>query len=218
MVDAIADAPGLSANVMVPLPRDVEPQWRGAALANKQRADRLWAHVGEYTGRLVVMAESPRANHLGFWVPAVTKQPGVRFPGATEAILGNASTVIKDDLPKLEGASVPLQTDWENYMKNEFTSDLFLSLPIRPPGIASPVAVLNVNINTGKGAEREWYRAYDDKWTRQAAEYSWEFIDLALRSLRMSLTRFGNLPELELGVPSHGVAMLPAGPQEDEET
>jgi hypothetical protein len=218
VVDALADAAGLSANLMIPLPRAVELPLRGAALTNKQRADRLWTHVGEHATRLIVIAESPGANHLGFWVPAITRQPGVRFPGATEAILGNSSAVLKRDLPKLEGASVPLQADWEKYMLNEFTNDLFVSLPIRPPGIANPVAVLNVNVNISNGAEREWYRAYAERWTRRAMDYSWNFVDLALRSLTMSLTRFRTLPPVELGVPSHAALMLPPGADETEPT
>lgn len=227
VLDAIGEAAAFSVNVMVPLRAEQMPDWSAnpAALNNQRAANELWRHVGPHEQRLVVLEETRGASHIGFWVPVFPKRPSLRLPGATEAIGGNASLVMKSDLASLEGFAAELHEDWERYMTRVFSNDLFLSLPVKPPNSATAVAVVNINIDTKAGHERDWYRTYHPSWTAQAEDFAWDFLELALRAMTICSRRHVGVQQLDCGVPRYEVGMLPpsaavmlpAGRENDDE-
>jgi hypothetical protein len=96
----------VSANLMVPVRRDRPLQSFAVdspAAEAQARADTLWS-VLDADRRLLVVAETKGAGHIGFWLPLASATNGEELPGARYAyrrMTGHA--VFKDDLPPLEG-------------------------------------------------------------------------------------------------------------------
>lgn len=132
-------------------------------------AARVWGEDGQATECLVVVAETVKDKHAGFWVPLIRSGNGETLPGACRAYSYDCATAIfKHDLPDLTrlGFSASINERWNNYLTTCFEERLFVSFPIRTPlrrGSSSNVAAI-VNINANPLDRDDWSRAYHREW------------------------------------------------------
>jgi hypothetical protein len=193
-----------SANLMIPVPSDSslpKPAPHSQAAMVHARANELWKDVHS-DRRLVIVSETERAGHLGFWVPTPYGRNSNILPGAPRTFLqmsGNA--VFKDDLPKIEGFPEEVGTRWTKYMEEHFTERLFVSLPLLVPastfsGTGSAVAAV-VNINASPQNEELWYRAYHEEWLKIAQNRVAELTEIAFYATLIKVEA-----QMALGIPS----------------
>jgi hypothetical protein len=179
-----------SANLMIPVPSDSplpKPFPHSEAASVRARADELWKNIHS-DRRLIIVSETERAGHLGFWVPTARGSHSNLLPGAPRAFLqmsGNA--VFKDDLPKIEGFPEEVGNKWTGYMEEHFAERLFVSLPLLVPastisGTGSAVAAV-VNINASPQNEELWYRAYHEEWLKIAQNRVADLAEIAFYAM-----------------------------------
>ena len=197
----------LSANLMVPttareqIASTFSPN--EYAKANTDKAAGLWEGYGAATKFLVVVAETAKANHLGFWIPIVRGDKGSDLPGAPFAYQRiQGASVFKDDLPPLTGFPTELTARWNAYMLNDFKESLFISLPFRVPtghlGTEIVAAVLNVNADPQDiGA---WRRAYHQEWLSVAANYAAPFIEIAYYAIQVQMAAQRDLAQSHISL------------------
>ncbi len=184
----------VSANLMVPVRNDrplptLTPG--SAAELVRQRADALWAGLSS-DRRLLIVAETRGAGHIGFWAPAAKGTNGRELPGAPYAYLRmGGQAVFKDDLPRLDGFPGGIGTKWHQYMQQHFNESLFVSLPILFPdsalaGTGSVVAAV-LNVNASPQREETWFRAYHEEWLRIAQARVAEFAEAAYYAFQIQV-------------------------------
>jgi hypothetical protein len=188
------------------------------ALKNRQVAADIWQ--GENFERcLVVVAETRKAGHLGFWVPLLLSPNGDTLPGAPTALLQrHGSAVFKDDLPDLKPFGAALAHRWRAYIEDNLHERLFVSIPF--VAIADnvlqrdTVAVLNVNAHPPDG--HDWNRAYHGEWLDISRKAARPFLQTAMNAMQLIVAvesyRRGARLDVDLG-PWHKLPAL-SGPQE----
>jgi hypothetical protein len=186
-----AEETRVSANLMVPMPQGHPPyEPTEVARENSSRAAALWGARAAKAKRLVIVAEAPGAEHLGFWIPLDHGAGGATLPGAASAFAHrDGAVVFKDDLPALVGFPPELEREWRGYMERDFKEKLFFSLPYRvpkPTGGREAAAVLNVNVDADD--LRVWRRAYHREWLCVARDRAEPFMEVAHAALRLIVT------------------------------
>jgi hypothetical protein len=149
---------------------------------NAARATELWngyAKSGEPC--LVVVAETTKANHLGFWVPMIQGKQRVHLPGAPTAFFTLAGdAVFQDDLPSLSDAfDEKLDRRWNSYMTEHFKEHMFVSLPLRLQTTAGSAVGAVLNINATPHQDDGWRRAYHREWLGAAQDRAAPFLEIA---------------------------------------
>jgi hypothetical protein len=195
-----AEEGAFSANLMVPIvSTDVPYKPTPVAGRNAEIASALWGGI-QAERRLVVVGETRRSSHLGFWIPLARGEHGAVLPGAPTAFLqSRGHAVFKDDPPPLTGFGEAMQLRWRQYMATEFRERLFLSLPYLYPdrGTLRPVAVLNVNVDTTDLSG--WLRAHHKEWLRLARDRVQPFVEIAMAALVLILAAGRGIPRLDSG-------------------
>jgi len=149
---------------------------------NQHRAATLWGDFDDEQNRLMVVAETTEAAHVGFWVPSAAAADDCAIPGATLAhrdLIG--SSVFRDDLPVVPCMNQQLFDEWSRYMSTTFQDDLFISLPIRVPSaeLGRRTVLGIVNINVSFTDERGWRRAYHQEWLERVLDRVGPIIEIA---------------------------------------
>jgi hypothetical protein len=186
----------LSANLMVPAALGANPvpclEPTNIVTSNAGKAEALWRELPSYKKEksLVIMAETPGVNQVGFWVPLALGDEKACLPGAPAAfIFQRAAAVFANDLPSLVGFPGTLRETWNHYMHQDFEDQMFVSLPFvmrkTATGNQQTIAVLNVNANPP--SDDGWRRGYHDEWLVQATERAAPFMGLALLALSVQL-------------------------------
>lgn len=206
-----------NANLMIPVRSKDDSLRHTSDLHNENWAvaERLWAGMPRHSQRLVVVAESDDAQHLGFWVPIVRGSAQEELPGGTAAFHNMVgSAVFKEGLPELIGFPSVITDRWRAHMNGDsFQESLFVALPFvvaQPPTGAPEVrAVLNVNAIPPQA--EGWRRGYHREWLETARNRVAQFLEIACKalviqdetrggthyeSLRGSGTLWGSLPRL----------------------
>lgn len=168
---------------------------------NDQMAKDLWAGLpAQPVCYLMIVAETWKDRHSGFWVPHVSGDRSAVLPGAPEAYAnGYGSAVFKGDLPELRGFSENLSKRWHAYILDVVPGTLFVSLPVLVPRInqeePSIAAILNVNVSLAN--DGCWHRAYHPEWLLEASRVAQPFAEIALYATLAKLS-------LRLPVPPPG--------------
>lgn len=180
----------LSSNLMVPMKGPTIFAPTDVARANHERAEELWRGL-DFERRLVIVGETRRAMHLGFWVPLVRGDRDALLPGAPTAFdHGEGAAVFKDDLPALVGFPAAVEARWRSFMTERFRDRLFVALPFRAPdgtGAHVTPAVLNVNVSASDIGP--WRRAYHPEWLRFARDRVQPFVEIAFGALMVILAQ-----------------------------
>jgi hypothetical protein len=199
-----AENSGVSANLMVPVSGATDWTPTKDTLRNAERARALWAGLGSEK-RLLIVAQTAGADHVGFWVPlARAHRGGLWLPGAPTAFRhGQGDAVFKDDLPPLSGFPDTVADRWKTYMITDFAQRMFVSVPFVAPkggpgGSRVVVSVLNVNVDASDLSG--WRRASHPEWLKVARDRSRPFVEIAFEALIVMLAESGaDAPVLNTG-------------------
>ena len=213
----------LSANLMVPLSGHHELlDDEGVAIRNAESAERLWGQEYALGKRLVIVAETKGAKHVGFWVPCTRGGGGEALPGAGAAFEhGEGAAVFRDDLPPLRGFSREMQARWHAHMLSDFGEGLFFSLPFRPSYGASGATAAVLNVNISARDLKPWRRAYHPEWLCAARDGAEPFVAVACQALMLMWSHVDGLrfdtgaPEWDTLFPEQSPQRLLEGSHED---
>lgn len=115
----------VNANLMVPLDASrIVFNFNPGSSDAVERASRLWQTRVVARRCLMVVAETERAGHLGFWVPLARGAGGSDLPGAPTAFFRlSGDAVFKDDLPDLIAFPQDLGRYWQEYIHTYLHED-----------------------------------------------------------------------------------------------
>lgn len=195
------------ANLMVPVaPVDLTASIFAPpeAQANLRQADELWKDAPPHITRLVVVSETTdETDHLGFWLPVVSKSRN-STPGALSAYRRKTgSAVLLDDLPPF-GSDLPqsARKPWEAYLRRKLNVTAFVSIPlVVQPGLEERTALAVLNINIGSDIPNDCARAYHGQWLEIAQRLAEPLVCEALKAFAVQHAILDNsrLPSLSLG-------------------
>jgi hypothetical protein len=199
-----AENSGVSANLMVPVSGAAEWMPTPEIRRNGDRSRALWAGLNS-ENRLLIVAQTAGAEHVGFWVPlARAERGGPWLPGAPTAFRhGRGDAVFKEDLPPLSGFPDAVAARWKAYMITHFAQRMFVSVPfVAPKGGpgASRVVVSVLNVNVDAADLTGWRRASHPEWLKVARDRSRPFVEIAFEALIvMSAEPGADAPALNTG-------------------
>jgi hypothetical protein len=173
-----------SANLMLPVTCEAQegPAYVPTKIAesNYRTAAGLWEACPRANKYLLVVAETERAEHEGFWVPVVKGEDGRYLPGAPEAFAERiGSAVFQDDLPPLVGFPKKVVAAWQSYIRNRVQERLFVSIPFLVPIGNDWPAIAVLNVNADPPDEDGWWRAYHREWLTLAKDWVAPFVEIA---------------------------------------
>lgn len=190
------DGCSFSANLMVPIDNKILNAFRyhnvEYANNNFNDAERLFGPIISQSSklRLIVIAETEKSEHLGFWVPVAQGTNNPELPGApTTYSKHRGSAVFKNDLPELKKFPNEFANSWANYVRDKIVGELFVSLPFMVPtkNMDSMVVAAILNVNVNPDPPNGWERAYHDEWLLEAQKQAALYIETAFYSAMLAL-------------------------------
>lgn len=190
-----------SANLMWALEsEDAFSSWlNSAAVLSKSKdvinrstiANNLWkTDFPKVNRRLVVISEFNGDNHEGFWVPADPPSSSHRtLPGAPSACqLKRGTSIYVSHLPSLIefGYSESLHTQWSTYLTDNFSKEMFFSIPFLLPKDSKDwecPLVLNVNADLTNASREDFMKPMLKEWLKRGEEASRNSLETAFYAL-----------------------------------